>query len=470
MLSNISIKLKMALMVVLPIAAILISLGIDSYKNYNEVKILKQIEEMVGFAQKSSALVHNLQKERGASAGFISSKGAKFASELDSIRKDTDQTSAELKSYFTNMKIQEYAHELQTKMQTAMQNMQKIEEIRTQVTSLNVAVTISVAYYTKTNNDFIFAIEEIAKMSSNAKMNNLINAFVNFLSSKERAGLERAVLSSAFSRDNFAEGFYEKFITLLSEQNTFMEKFLFLAPDEIKTFYQDTMRADAVQKTQEMRQNALSHPQGGFGVDATFWFATITSKIDLLKKVENMIVSDLTAQITKLQSNAMNFMLIGLTINLLIIVFIIGFSFYVSKNLISRIGRFKDEIDEIITSRDFSKNISHHGSDEISFIQEAVNHLACEAQKSMQEAKESLEISEKHAIESEKQLEANRLSLGLTESLKQRGYQRCERSANGNHRYNGRFRKYQRKKCRYTGNSNRCSGVNHADEHLAYID
>lgn len=52
MFNNISIKLKMVLMLIVPITVILIFLGIDGSKNYSEVKLLKQIEEMVAFSQK----------------------------------------------------------------------------------------------------------------------------------------------------------------------------------------------------------------------------------------------------------------------------------------------------------------------------------------------------------------------------------------------------------------------------------
>ncbi len=53
---------------------------------------------------------------------------------------------------------------------------------------MSVAVDIPVSYYTKVNNAFIDSIEEIAKMSSNAQMNNLINAFVSFFSFKRESG------------------------------------------------------------------------------------------------------------------------------------------------------------------------------------------------------------------------------------------------------------------------------------------
>src|SRR3989339_1105519 len=96
MFNNMSIRLKMALMVVVPVFVIFITLGMSSYDNYKKVQNLKSISLMVAYATKASELVHNLQKERGSSAGFISSKGAKFSAELQAIRKDTDKALADV--------------------------------------------------------------------------------------------------------------------------------------------------------------------------------------------------------------------------------------------------------------------------------------------------------------------------------------------------------------------------------------
>ena len=415
--NNMSIKIKMALIVVVPVLVIAVSLGMDSYRSYKEVKVLEHIEEMVGYAQKSSALVHNLQKERGASAGFISSKGTKFSSELKSIRKDTDKTLSELKEYYSSMELDYYAQSLSSKMSKSFDLLLNVQEIREQVDALSVAVAVPVKYYTSLNGSFINSIEEIAKMSTNTDMNNAINAFVNFLSSKERSGIERAVISSTFSRDSFAPGFYEKFIGLINAQEIFMNKFLFLASDELKTFYENSMKAKEVDEVQRMRKVALSHPNGGFDTDATYWFTTITAKINLLKKVENKIAEDLIATIERLKNSAFNAMVGGLSFNVLVVLFIVAFSFYISNNLAQRINRFKNEIDDIVSSKDFSKKITNCAADEIGFIQQSANHLACVANKALEDAQESLEKSEQHAVESLKQLEANKLTLNLTELL-----------------------------------------------------
>jgi methyl-accepting chemotaxis protein len=417
MLSGISIKLKMALIVVVPISVILVSLSMDSYRSYNDVHSLSEVQELVAFSKVSSALVHNLQKERGASAGFISSKGEKFASELDSIRKDTDKTYDELKKFNSSINISILPLEIKTNILLAVSKLENLQATRADISSLSMGAGVAVAYYTQINDRLIFSIAQSSKISNSATMNNQINSFANFLYFKERAGLERAVLSSTFSRDNFADGFYEKFITLLSEQNIFTDKFLYSAPKEMVEFYNKTISAPEVNEVENMRKIALSRPNGGFEIDATYWFATITSKINLLKSVEDKFSDELEKNVLKTKSTASNSLMLSLLINGFIIIFIIGFSFYVSNNLVGRINRFKEEIDAIITAKDFSKNITQNGSDEISFIQESVNHLACVANNSMQDAKISLEDSNRHFSLSQKQLEANKLTLSLTELL-----------------------------------------------------
>lgn len=417
MFNNLSIKLKMTIMVIVPITVILVSLGMDIVNRYKEVKNLDNIGYMVNYATKVSELVHNLQKERGSSAGFISSKGEKFKSELDAIRKDTDAALGKLTQYYNTLDKASLSPDLNQKMSKAFANLSKLNDIRNGVSSLGVAVGIPVEFYTNTNNDFLFSIEEIVKMSSNATMNNTINAFVNFLYSKERAGLERAVLSSTFSRDNFAPGFYEKFIGLLNAQDIFMNKFIFLAHSELRAFYDKAASSSEFSEVDKMRKIALEHPNGGFGVDSVYWFNTITKKINLLKGVEDEIAKDIESQVVKLRDSAFNSMLLDTIINSIVVIFIIVFSFYISNALTTRVNRFKNEIDAIVSSRDFSKKITNCATDEIGFIQQSANHLASVANKALMEAQDSLLKSEQHSKESEKRLEANKLALSLTELL-----------------------------------------------------
>ena len=76
---NRSIALRLAVLCLLPLIALAGISGnklYDEYKRSNDVQFALQILEA---APVISNLVHELQKERGTSAGFIGSKGQSFA-------------------------------------------------------------------------------------------------------------------------------------------------------------------------------------------------------------------------------------------------------------------------------------------------------------------------------------------------------------------------------------------------------
>ncbi len=407
----------MAILVIVPVVVILFSLIIETGNRYKELRELDRLEDVISYSTRVSELVHNLQKERGSSAGFIGSKGTKFKDELTAIKKDSDAAKAELERFYASLDLNSLPASLKSSMQQAISNLTKLSEIRSGVSSLSVEVDTPVNYYTSTIAQFLVSIEEILKVSSNAKVNNSLNAFVNFLYSKERAGLERAVLSSTFSRDNFAKGFYERFIGLLSAQDTFMSKFLFLADAKLAGEYRQYEGDAEFKEVERMRRVALDNPNGNFGIDSVYWFATITKKINKLKDVENSLVKDITTQISTLKSDAYSFMVTRGLIEAIVVLVVLVFGFLVSTSMAKNISRFKNEMDEIISSRDFSKRISLTCGDEIGFIQTSANLLADTANMALKEANSSLSASKQSSLESAKRLEANKLTLSLTELL-----------------------------------------------------
>ncbi|MBU1995226.1 nitrate- and nitrite sensing domain-containing protein, partial [bacterium] len=407
MLDNLSIKFKLILMVLIPIIVIFILLGISGYDNYKKVDELVKIKEVAILTTKISAMVHNTQKERGASAGFIGSKGAKFANDLPSIRKDTDATKAEMEAFYASLDFSIYPKEMQQRMEDAMKRLSQLSQKRAQISALEINVPTAVAYYTDMNSAFLDTIAFIAKMSTNQKMSTSLNAFINYLYSKERAGIERAVMTGTFAKDSFPDGFYAKFIKLMSEQDTFMGRFLFLASQENGDYYKSTLVGNAVEEVNRMRNVAITHINGNFEVDASYWFKTITEKINLLKKVESHLGDSILAEVENLKSKAQTNLTLNITANALILVFLLSFGFMVASSLTKRISLFKDELDEIISSKDFSRKISENGRDEISAIQSAANHTLETANEAIFSANESLEISHKHSEESAAQLAKN---------------------------------------------------------------
>jgi len=417
MLDNLSIKIKMLLMVFIPAVVIFVLLASNAYKHYTHVQELSKIEEATTLATKISAMVHNTQKERGASAGFVGSGGKKFVDTMPSIRKDTDATRAEMEAFYKTMDMSKYPQAMQNQMNDAMNRLSQLDATRASISSLEYNVPKTVGYYTPLNGAFLDTIAYIAKMSSDKQMTTSLTAFTNYLYSKERAGVERAVMTGTFAKDSYPPGFYAKFVKLMSQQDTYMGRFLFVTSKENADFYKKTLVGEPVDEVNRMRKIALSHMNGNFGVDSTYWFKTITAKINLLKKVENHLANGILKEVESLRSDASSSMTMSIIINIVVMVFIIGFGALVANGLTSRISKFEEELENIVASKDFSQSITHSGRDELSSIQNAANHTISAANEAIEQASKAMNDAQRHADESVSQLAKNRLTLSLTELL-----------------------------------------------------
>jgi methyl-accepting chemotaxis protein len=108
------------------------------------------VEALVGISTHYGNLVHELQRERGMSAGFLGSKGTKFATELPEQRKASDATLEHLQSDLGSFERTRYAGSLGGLIDNAANALQGVGTWRTGVTALNRRPSRGHKYYTDT--------------------------------------------------------------------------------------------------------------------------------------------------------------------------------------------------------------------------------------------------------------------------------------------------------------------------------
>jgi len=293
-LKQLQLRWKLMIMLSIPIVG-LILFSVD--KIGSTTRLLddtKKVNDLAELSVKASALVHELQKERGLSAGYLGSKGSKFVNELPEQRNTTDSKVSALTTYLNGMD-KEYGPEFNNTLQAALSNLGKLETIRNDISKQNTELKNAIGYYSNTNARFIDLISTLPKLSSLGAINNAASAYVNFILSKERAGIERAVLAATFSSDKFAPGMLYKFQSLVTEQSTYLNVFTSLATAEQKKEFSALFDKKAFIETARMRSIAMDKADdGNFSTDPKYWFDTQTEKINLLKQFEDKLSSHLT--------------------------------------------------------------------------------------------------------------------------------------------------------------------------------
>jgi len=364
-------KLNLITAIVVSFALVIIALTVNSA--LKEEAIVQQSKELNVMSQKLSLLIHETQKERGASAGYLGSKGKKFADILPKQRKLTDAKNKEVKAYLNTLDLESFSQELRNEVHGFEQDMNKINQIRNRIDSFAIGVKDEVAYYTNMNKKILNIVALSAKLANTPELVKALDSYTNFLKSKERAGIERAVLSATFSADKFAPGMYAKFITLMAEQNAYIDAFLSMATDKAKALYKTTMDSPVIGEVNKMRQVAQTKAnEGGFDTDSVVWFQTITKKINLLKKIDDALAKNNDAILAKIESEYKTSTMITLVsyVSFAIIIFII--IMLISKGINKSVRSSLEKIECVSSDLDLTCNIIVEGNDEISQISRAL--------------------------------------------------------------------------------------------------
>lgn len=304
-LKNIKVGRRIQFIVAIPLLVGAVLAGQAILQKNSTVKNATKIESLAQLAEDSSLLVHELQKERGMSAGFIGSKGKNFAAELPDQRKITDQRLEALKSRLGSMDIAGLGGGLKNITDNAATTLNALGKAREGVTSLNNSVAQMAKYYTRTIEGLIAIPEKMHHLTDNAKILERVAAYTAFLQGKERAGIERAMGAAGFGAGKFNAATYQRFLKLIAMQDIFISRFMLSASNTDRTAYQTALASPEFTQVAKLRKIALDSPEKGTGgVTAKQWFGTITKKIDVLKSVEDAVAKSLNTQATELRNSA----------------------------------------------------------------------------------------------------------------------------------------------------------------------
>ncbi len=392
-MKNMSLKSKFTLVIVIISLVILymsFSLIFEKYKMYSSTKnSMSAVSLSVGIGN----LVHEIQKERGASAGYLGSSGTKFKSILLKQRNETDKKLAILKQEISKFNFKNSSKRFNTHLSSAINKLNRLNSVRNSVDALSISVQNEVAYYSKINSDLLNTIGVIAFETNNADMSKELNAYTNFLLSKERAGIERAVLSNTFAKDKFSKGMYKKFITLIAEQNSYMHSFKLSANKELLKYFSQHFQGDAIKKVNQMREIAMQKAwSGGFNVNAEYWFKTITKKINILKDIENYIAESILQHMNHNLNSSLRAMTFYAIIVVLSILSILLLGYILFRYVLTNIEMITKETDDLVQGDgDLTKRINVYSNDELGQLADKFNAFLSKTQHTIQDIKRTVE-------------------------------------------------------------------------------
>ncbi len=253
-----SVKSRIYLIAGLPLLVALFFILSTISEEYGTMHEMDKLEPTTQLGIAIGGLVHETQKERGATAGLLGSGDNRFKNVLAQQRQLTNEKRQDLTSYLQSFDHSGYDATFTQAINIALSELGKIDSIRSRVDSQSITAGEAIGYYTNHNALMLDIVQRTVEIATHAEISQLRSAYVNFMQGKERAGIERAVMSNVFAVDEFKNGSFIKFSSLVTIQDTYLKVFSSLASPEQMAFYEEQMRDPTVAEVQRMRDIASS--------------------------------------------------------------------------------------------------------------------------------------------------------------------------------------------------------------------
>ncbi len=358
-----SIVSKLMVLVMVPLVALVITAGMGSSLEWQKYRTAQRTEQLMPLAVALSAVIHNLQIERGSSTGFSTSGGKKFG---DVVVKRRDMTDSSVKVLTEDASV---APDLAS---IALQRLANLASARADITALKKTGPQTAAYYTETISVLLKSLATISVQDVDPSVARKMTAFFSLIKGKEWAGQERAFLTGILVADVINIAQYQAWLERVFKQDTNFEVFLTYAADAEKSAFEGIANQASSKEMQRIRQVVKDkNVTGQFGVASELWFDQSTGRIDAVYEIEKNLSTGVVQMAQDTTAKAYKNFLGYLIATLLCTGLTLVLSWWIIRNLLRELGgepAYAKEIAQQVASGNLTLAIATKPVDQSSLL------------------------------------------------------------------------------------------------------
>jgi PAS domain S-box-containing protein len=264
------------------LSAILLFLGgVILYTGSDNIRALIVLKNKMELSKNISALIHNIQRERGLSCGVIMGNGEQFERELIRQRSQTDKQISALRQRLEDINGRMTAS---PKIQSALSRLSTLSALRLRIDRKKVSAFDAIEQYSRINDLLLGSIADISRHSRIPEITQSLLAYMNFMYMKEYVGIERAVGAKLLSPSGRNARTLKYFTELIALEKEHEKMFLFYIDNRLKKRYYD-MADPHVQHTLSHIRSMIFHKAAYENITTPQkWFKLASQKIDALNR------------------------------------------------------------------------------------------------------------------------------------------------------------------------------------------
>jgi signal transduction histidine kinase len=292
-----TIRRRVARILALPAVVVLLLLSLVAAGQIQDYRGSQATSSSVKLALAVQDLVHELQTERGVTAGVLGGNDS-FRAELKSARAAVDKQRATVEQLVGD------GGDAEARVQTAVQQLDGLAAIRsaTDATSAGRAATFD--YFT----DRVAALSSVDVGLDNTSDNELrrgVAALQALDDLTEATSQERAFLNGVFSAGGFARGEFVQFAAMRANRQAALVRFNRFATSDQRKANQFVFDTGAARTTADFEQIAIDAADGRhIVVNPQSWWSGLTTVLDDLRQLQQHVGSEIQVRAHDLQEGS----------------------------------------------------------------------------------------------------------------------------------------------------------------------
>lgn len=351
----IAVKVRLTYLPIISVAFLLVMILIS--QNIFSISAASNSLQSVELVKRLDKLAHNFAVERGLTAGYLGSGGSQGLSSLIQQRDQANLAVVEFQS-FLEKKQSDYGENIQRMIKNLNQSVSQVEALRNKVDALN-KNNQAFKNYSDINKQALDIISTLAVDAKDPAVIRSINALIDGLWLKERAGQERGAVNGVFAKRQYSINNIADIQLYISDQNSRIERVLRNLDEEQQLRFQAFQKTDSAQKVENFRRSLIQAVSENNEIDQNSqeWFTESTNRIKDIKTQTDILqaaVVDLAEQTYFYSWLSLITLVFSVA---LLSYFIISFSKIVTSVLLSRVSLLTGLLSRVQSSMNFSDRI-----------------------------------------------------------------------------------------------------------------
>jgi signal transduction histidine kinase len=350
MLQNASIKTKLAAILILPLLSLGVLAGMRVGDNLTRGRQADRMQDITTFALSLSGLVHELQRERDLSAGYVGSDKTSGYGRMIAQRVAVNQALKGFRGKLRRTDLTPYSQGLQARFRAAEASLGRLDDQRDQVGETGQPVTVAsvLGYYNGVITELIDVNTQIPADADDSALAGTISTFVALSRAIEYTSRERGFLNAVLAGERFPPGATRELASIIGAEDTWLAQFRGLAtPEQARQLDQAEDDPDMARAAALRRRILPDARPPNPRVDHKQWFLVMSAKIDLERAVAVRLASDVAdvSQAGKLAADRAA--VTSTTIIAVVLALTIGLSVVMARSMVRPLGILRQAANDV---------------------------------------------------------------------------------------------------------------------------